>query len=630
MKLRMYAAATTALLSGCYFDSADLTINHDSEGGVSIVRTMGSTSVDSSEPTDTAGCIALPDSWTGTVSISVSGTAQGADFTTTPAADSSLSLSMNNDRPVIGYEWQCFADSRTYSADDRGEAVFSLTPGLPTMTVLTSIGVVSRAEDSYQDQIASHLLLSDADAAPHWQKVASQQKLGDYTQTLPGGDAYYIYLPAYESGAEQDAVLRIDQQGVHSAPLPFGNALAYLNGKLLTMEITNVEGRMISRLSVSEDLVNWTNLPDAEPPLGGIIYDRFNQRYIAQGGVSEETLAIYTSDDLQSWTELANTIGYNTIFYALPNGNLIGTDSYGEQGLFLLSAGSSTWTALNPPGLATGEVFRARQIVQTDDGTVHVAGVSGVDSGSEEGGPWTAAHYGFSSDGVNWTWRSAGEWSNPKDIAGLAVNGQQVVVWGYQNVQASPDAGQNWISSDAAALAAGVWDALPEDAALYLNDVSVHNDQFIFQAYLSVGAESIALALATSDFTSYRFLGMQQGLQLLTGADVLFARVDGGNNGHSDVYTYKVPDTGGDNGDGDNGDSDNGDGDSSGGDNSGGDNSGACLIMAAVMVTAIMATVIMAAVIMAAVRMLITSSAGSLGGLSLLILSILGLRRRFI
>jgi len=595
MKLRMYAAATTALLSGCYFDSADLTINHDNDGRVSIVRAMGSASTESSGATDTAGCIALPNSWTGTVNISVSGTAQGAEFTTSPAADSSLSLSMNNDRPVIGYEWQCFSDSRTYAEDDTGEAVFSLTPGQSAMTVLTTIGTVNQPEGSYRDQIASHLLLADSDTAPHWQKVASQQKLGDYTQTLPGGDAYYIYLPAYESGAEQDAVLRIDQQGVHSATLPFGNAIAYLNGQLLTMEITNVEGRMVSRLSVSEDLVDWTNLPDTEP-LSGIIYDRFNQRYIAQAGASEETLAMYTSDDLQSWTELANAISYNTIFYALPSGNLIGTDSYGEQGLFLLSSDSSSWESVTPPGLATGEVFRARQIVQTDDGTVHVAGVSGVDSGSEEGWAWTGAHYGFSADGVNWTWRSAGEWSNPQDIAGLAVNGQQVVVWGYQNVQASPDAGQNWISSDAAALAAGVWDALPEDAALYLNDVSVHNDQFIFQASLSVsgGAESIALALATSDFTSYRFLGMQQGLQLLTGADVLFARVDGGNNGHSDVYTYKVPDTGGDNGGGDNGGGDNG-----GGDNGGGDNSS-------------------------------SSSGGGLGGLSLLILSILGLRRRFI
>lgn len=589
MKLRMYAAATTALLSGCYFDSADLTINHDSEGGVSIVRTMGSTSVDSSEPTDTAGCIALSDSWTGTVSISVSGTAQGADFTTTPAADSSLSLSMNNDRPVIGYEWQCFTDSRTYSADDRGEAVFSLTPGQSAMTVLTTIGVVSGPEGNYQDQIASHLLLTDSDTAPHWQKIDSQQKLGDDTQTLPGGDAYYIYLPAYESGAEQDAVLRIDQQGVHSAPLPFGNALAYLNGQLLTMEVTNIEGRMISRLSVSEDLVNWTNLPDAEP-LSGIIYDRFNQRYIAQAGTSEETLAMYTSDDLQSWTELANAISYNTIFFALPNGNLIGMDSYGEQGLFLLSSDSSSWTALNPPGLATGEVFRTRQIVQTNDGAVHVAGISGEEGGGESG-VWSAAHYGFSSDGVNWTWRSAGEWSNPQDISGLAVYGQQVVVWGYQGVQVSPDAGQNWISSDAAALAADVWDALPEDAALYLSDVSVHNGQFIFQAFLSLSSELIELALATSDFTSYRFLGMQQGLQILTGADVLFARVDGGNNGYSDVYTYKVPDTGGDTGGGDTG------GDSGGGDNGGTDNSS-------------------------------SSSGGGLGGLSLLMLGLAGLRRR--
>ncbi|MDH5786167.1 MAG: fibronectin type III domain-containing protein, partial [Chromatiales bacterium] len=182
----------------------------------------------------------------------------------------------------------------------------------------------------------------------------------------------------------------------------------------------------------SSDGVTWT-LRQAVPAgagdffyFTGAVWDAFNSQFVVMGvdAYTANSGRIYTSADGISWVETATGLSktLNGLFNA-GNQSIV----YGDNGVFLVSHGGTTWSAIEGHG---GENIQGPA---SDGSGWVVVGNKGV--------------VGRSTDGVSWNWlnRMCSTWTTGTNWLRVAYGNNKYVAVGQQGcIMGSTDGGATW------------------------------------------------------------------------------------------------------------------------------------------------------------------------------------------
>ena len=146
MKLRLLVVAGAAVLAGCNFSEGERTVFQNADGQVSIVRSMSTISEEGNLVT--ASCIALPEAFSGDISVLIDGTeydtenGMTVEFNTVPGSLENTEITSLF--PISGYSWHCYSDiERYYVSGNGGTITYTFSPDSDNQLVFTSIGLVN-------------------------------------------------------------------------------------------------------------------------------------------------------------------------------------------------------------------------------------------------------------------------------------------------------------------------------------------------------------------------------------------------------------------------------------------------------------------------------------------------------
>lgn len=590
MNLKLIATAAL-LVVACQSYAESYTYYQNENGTVTVQRDEG---LYSAEPSVVSSCIALPVSWSDNVEATINGTASATHFSAALNIDTDNAALMNSNWSYPGFNWSCFSDiARSYERGEKVLVSFTLKPGVADMLAFTTLGFY---ESEYLGipfprNIATHRLLQDAYVGDHWMPVSDELDRRKYSPyyslILRDAEAYYFLFSESDSDPSGTAMMRLDEHGLQPvAGTPDAHNIYFLNNKYIAIKAGEADGPEEDTVYInySDDLKSWQAGADLKLQAGmeltGIYYNAVVGEYLAVSG-DFNTSDFYSSTDLQSWTYAGKgPEDFYAEYITLTNGNMLYMaegERYNTE-FFIKPVGESSWTEITPfpegtPPEGRESGFLIQDYHQNSDGTLQVVGLYGY--GGEYEYYWYDVLYGYSENGVDWTWKVIGEWSDPyEEIGNIIITDSVIFISNGETseILLSIDGGESWQTRNTETVLADRWN-MPEGVVIEQDNINVAGETFFIKFSLLIPeAESsnrfniMGYAyISTSDFEHFQLEGFDNG-------DSLVMPEVGGNrfriqeDWHRDVVKfYRYGSAVRDTDDGDGGDTDNSGGDETGG-----------------------------------------------------------------
>ncbi len=542
MKAKIIVAAI-ALTAAAQGHANSYTYYHAEDGSVTVERDI---KIYSAGTRAISACIALPVTWDNELNALASGTASEAFFSESLSVDTDATAATNSNWSYSGFDWRCFSDTeRTYIAGEPAKISFTFSPGVADMQVFTTQGFGSSdyLGISYPRQISTHRLLQDAYVADHWMPLEDLPENATYSEPVLVGDAYYFLRREPDAESSAAAILRMDENGITPiTDAPYTHELYYLNGKYISLtqaeEGSPEQGTVY--ISYSTDLQTWQAganiLLSGDMELTGLYHNAVTGEYLAVSG-DFSTSDFYSSSDFQSWSYSgAGPEDFYARYVSFANGNMLymADGELYDTEFFIKAVGEASWTEIAPFPVdtpPTGETagFSLYEYHQSSNGRLHVAGLYGY--GDDYEYYWDEVIYGYTDNGVDWTWRQvAVEWTDPyEELDDVAITDSVLVVSSRssQEIHLSRDGGESWIQMDISTLLNSDWN-VPEGVSSEVEYLSTDGENFYLGVLLTTplsATSSARIRLARADISTTDFISVN--LEGLDYTDTKFLFVSG-------------------------------------------------------------------------------------------------------
>ena len=543
-----------SVLSGCYVDGGDRTYLTDLESATEIQRQAYMSGAPGSMSAAMVGCVALPEDFSGQISVFGEGTYEDeatgqTEFLVVPPESSEKTGSIELALPIGGYEWTCYVDiSRNYTSDTDGVFTYSIIPDRDNLMVFTAFGNSEPPSPGpeafyYLYSLASHQLIADESDAGHWELISQGLNSDNYLHLATENGLYLLQSKQSASG-ESAEFYRLDENGVTTlANAPVVDAIFFINNMFVSVS-TEYSPEMHTDIRYSADLTVWSDAVSVAGQIRKIHFDTARNVYVAYGYDDESGDALgYVSADLLNWESeelihpAMNPDDYPLYFFA--NDAAVAYASTNNFPLIYRASSTASWQAVSDlPEISGG--FNVIASAMGEDGQLRLL-VTGLDLGSSP-----AFFIGTSDDGADWTWNQIPLPAEEIYLNNMVLSTDKTVVWNSASESTiiwTEDNGLNWNSVNT--------DVIEEQLIPYPDDIDIAVQGMMYRDgvyLLSLGSSMYGMmnylqgmVVATTDFESFNVVSVYRRDSLYAQqADgvYLFVQQDRVNGNTTDIYRY--------------------------------------------------------------------------------------------